>query len=106
MAKRGKAAIVTIAGQIDVQSIAPVHRDLLNAVQGSNVIVLDVANVSDVDLTLVQLIVAARRYADASGKSLRLSGPATGKLHECLSRGGFLSGGVEKRFWQAEEENR
>jgi anti-anti-sigma regulatory factor len=106
MAKRGKAAIATIAGQTDVQSIASVHRDLLNTMQGSDAVVLDVASVSDGDLTLIQLIVAARRYADTSGKSICLSGPVPSKLHECLLRGGFLSNDAEKRFWRAEEEHR
>lgn len=62
---------------------------------------LDVSALSEVDLTFVQLIEAARRAAADRGRTIRLRAPAQGALLQVLQRGGFLDPEDQERsdFW-------
>ena len=55
-------------------------------------VALDCADVTEVDLTFIQMILAARRSAGAAGRSFTLRHRPQGALHEALVRGGFLRG--------------
>jgi hypothetical protein len=61
------------------------------------------ADVTEADLTLVQLIESARISATQDGKTFSLSAPASGALLTVLERGGFLGELVDPRtqFWLA-----
>lgn len=66
----------------------------------SQAVVVDVSQVSEADLTSVQLLEAARRKAEVLGINLSLSAPADGALLEVLKRGGFVDGtGERATFW-------
>ena len=75
-------------------------RDLLS--QHAHVEV-DCSAVSEADLTLVQLLLAARKTAEQSGKRLTLTAPATGALLDALRRGGLVGthapDGASNSFW-------
>lgn len=103
MASKIEAAIVKIASSTDIQSIASVHQQLLQAFQRNSAIVLDLDGSENIDLTVIQLIEAARRYADAEQKTIHLAGATHDKLREDLWRGGFLANSSGKRFWLHEE---
>lgn len=106
MAKPIDAVVVKICGSVGIRSIAAPHQKLLQAIEDNGAVVLDVDGVTGVDLAFVQLIEAARLRAAAQGKHISLSRPVHDGLHDCLLRGGFLSGAVERRFWLHEEECR
>ena len=63
---------------------------LRDAVQRHDHIEIDCSGVSEADLTLIQLLLAARRSAERDGKRLVLSAPAAGALREALETAGFL----------------
>ena len=99
MTSATKAAVVKIASATDIQSIAAVHQQLLQALKRNRAVVLDLNDSENDDLPLIQLIEAARRYAGAEGKVIRLTGPACGRLREDLRRGGFLANSSGRHFW-------
>lgn len=99
MARRADSAVVTIAGPADIKTAGKLHRQLLNALQKHAAVEIDVAKTTEFDLTFVQLMESARRFAAAEGKSLCLSAPATGSLAEILARGGFLKEASNAEFW-------
>jgi anti-anti-sigma regulatory factor len=76
---------------------------LLGALAASSSVVIDVSGVVSVDLTILQLLVAARRSAVAAGKEVVLVGAGPG-LHDGLKAAGFMdkAGAVltpEGDFW-------
>ena len=102
MAKRIKAAVVDVTGPVNIQTIAEIHRKLLLGLQRGHAVELHVDSATDIDLTFVQLIESARRYAAAESKTVGLSAPAEAGLREVLLRGGFLSTAADRAFWLPE----
>lgn len=63
--------VLTLSGELTVSCAAELHRVLLDALAGDAPLVVDLRDVSAVDASAVQLLVAARR----TGRSLRLAAP-------------------------------
>lgn len=64
-------------------------------------VVVNLDDVVEADLTLAQLLEAARRTANARGQTIRLETPAQGAVLQVLQRGGFLDpdDGDRVNFW-------
>jgi len=64
-------------------------------------VTVDVQDLTETDLTFVQLLESARRKASENGGRLSLNTPAAGSLLEVLQRGGFLDDETSDRakFW-------
>ena len=64
---------------------------------------IDCRGATEVDVSLIQLILAARASARQAGRSLTLAQPADGKLREALQRGGFIAAAdqttADQAFW-------
>jgi anti-anti-sigma regulatory factor len=89
-----------LSGAIDVRSIDEAFGKIKQA-NGPAGLEIDLAEVTDIDLTFVQMIESARRGAAETGTALRLAAPASGFVLETLQRGGFLSDPPDERtlFW-------
>jgi ABC-type transporter Mla MlaB component len=99
MAKQVRPTVVGITGPADVRTIAQCHGRLLEAMKCSKAVQIDLAELAQADLTLVQLIEAARRFAVSAGATVSLSAPAGTDLCEILQRGGFLNAAESRAFW-------
>jgi hypothetical protein len=80
---------------------APANRDaLLAGFAESSALELEFS-ADEADCAGVQLIESTRRYAQISGKQLRLASPASGALKRVLEGGGFLAaaGPEDRQFW-------
>ena len=67
-------------------------------------VTLDAGELAEADVSILQVIVAARHTAAAAGKALRLKAPADGALLGLLVRAGFLGAdgaprSDAERFW-------
>lgn len=84
-----------------MSNIEEAYAGLSEAFDGGGELLLDVAALTDVDLTFVQLIEVARRQAAADGRTMTLRAPAGGPVLEVLQRGGFLddAGSDRATFW-------
>jgi ABC-type transporter Mla MlaB component len=80
---------LVLSGEITLQSIDAIHARLLE-MAGQPVVEIDCSGVTEADLSLVQLILAARASAQESRRSIVLTRPAAGALRDALQRGGFL----------------
>lgn len=64
---------------------------------------IDASGVTEADLSVLQLLLSARKSALKAGKTLTLSAPADGALRDALVLGGFLGtagqSGPEADFW-------
>lgn len=74
---------------------------LRDAWDGDGAIVLDLSQVSAVDIGLIQIIEAARIQASAEGRPIRLERPAPPHVAEALNACGLLweSDAEDRRFW-------
>lgn len=88
-----------------IREIAEIHQQLLQAFAGANRLCLDIDDDAQVDLSFVQLIEAARRYAEESGKTLLLARPAGANVRAVLDRCGLAAASSARsaRFWFHEE---
>lgn len=93
---------VRLSGELTVRTIADAHQKLITALAKSEAALIDTRAVSEADLTLVQLIEAARRTAAADGKRLVLSPAPSAALTDVLQRGGFLGTADGSSFWKGE----
>ena len=95
---------LVLDGAVTIRTIAAVHEALSDLMARHSAIEIDCAAVIEADLTLIQLLLAARHSAAASGKTVTLTHPASGALLDALSRGGLIgpmAGGTENddAFW-------
>ena len=88
-----------------IREIAEIHQQLLQAFAGTSRLCLDIDDEALVDLSFVQLIESARRYAEANGKTLLLARPVGANVGALLERCGLSAGaaGHSARFWFHEE---
>lgn len=94
---------LALSGDLSIRSIADAHGQLGAALRDHADVAVAVADDAVVDLTLVQLICAARRSADEAGKTFAMAAPAGGTLLETLRRGGFTATAGQRSFWLLEE---
>lgn len=93
---------VELCGNLSLPSIVEVREKILAALEKDLPIVIDLEGVADADLTLVQLLEAARTSASRRGLPLSLSAPASGPTRAVLERGGFLGAPDRAAFWLQE----
>jgi len=93
--------VVRFKDPLTIRSMSALHRELLQSLEASEAVALEIPTDAQVDISFVQLIEAARRYALSKDKAINLINPADGELLDVLRRGGFLdaisAGNAE--FW-------
>jgi anti-anti-sigma regulatory factor len=80
-----------LAGSVGVRDVARLAPELQHALSGPSPLAIDCTDLTDIDLSIVQLLVAAHKTAAATGKPLRLIAPAGGPLTALLRQAGFLT---------------
>ncbi|MEJ0017452.1 MAG: STAS domain-containing protein [Acetobacteraceae bacterium] len=95
-------AAVLFDGVLSIRTIVPARATLLEALAGAAPVLVDCSAAESVDLSFIQLLLAARLSARQAGKSLRLTGPACGALAAALAQGGFLPPSGADPFWSGD----
>lgn len=92
---------ISFAGEVTISNIGEAHEQLGALLREQGGVVIDVEDLTETDLTFVQLLESARRKASENGVGLSLNKPAAGSLLEVLRRGGFLDDETSDRaqFW-------
>lgn len=98
------AACLALGGVQTVRTIDAAYRNLTAALAEHATVTLDCSAASEVDLSLIQLLLAAHASALRAGKTVALAAPASGVLQAALMQGGFLpeeatAAGPEAAFW-------
>ena len=97
-----EAASVLLDGALTVRTIANVRDVLLAALTDHQVVRVDCRAADAVDLSGIQILLAAHRSASAAGKQLVLAAPADGTLRSALEQGGFLDAAGGNPFWSGD----
>ena len=98
------AACLVLDGVQTVRTIYAAYRNLTAALAEHATVTVDCSAASEVDLSLIQLLLAAHASAQRAGKTVALAAPAGGMLQAALMQGGFLPEGAtatgpDAAFW-------
>lgn len=100
-----KSAVIRMHPNLCVSDITASYSTIVESMEASSSIHLDIPPDATVDLSFLQVIEAARLKANEQGKSLSLLEPATGELRRALDRSGLLTAATtaDRSFWLHEE---
>ncbi|MDO8608639.1 MAG: STAS domain-containing protein [Phaeospirillum sp.] len=90
--------VIDFSGAATIRHADEIAGRLKQALSSSDRIEVDCTAVTEVDIAFIQLILAARKTAEAAGKTLTLSAPAVGALLEALTICGTQDG-PRAQFW-------
>ena len=93
--------LVNIAGTATFVQASALRDQLAAAVADSHAVVV-AFEATEVDVSAIQLLIAARQSMEAKGGTLRLAGPPTGALIKVLTLGGFIHHGAQDALWATE----
>jgi anti-anti-sigma regulatory factor len=98
---------ICFSGAVTIANVGAAHAEILTAFKERRSVVIDLSDVTEADLTFIQLMEAARRSAAEAGIGLTLAHPAGPAVQEILQRGGFLDDAESDRatFWLQEATN-
>lgn len=92
--------VLALTGVCTLETAVATKHLLQERLQPGKALALDLEGVTEADLTLLQLVIAARRAAEAQGGTLRLE-PGAGALVRALAEtAGLLAEPTERRFWE------
>lgn len=93
--------LISFVGNVTISNIAQAHDEIGVALRQEMPVAMDLDAITEVDLTFVQLIEAARRKAGEAGRDFILLHSAGPAVLEVLRRGGFLDDETSDRaaFW-------
>jgi anti-anti-sigma regulatory factor len=83
------AETVDLGGPRTIRNAEETRSLLLEALRGPSPIRLDCASVAEADLSFVQLLLSARKSAQATGKIATLAHSPRGAVLQAASRAGF-----------------
>jgi hypothetical protein len=89
-APRQNAICIRLPNAVTIRNIEAVHAEILGGLTTADQIEIDCTDLAEADLSLVQLLVAARKSAVRHGTSLTLAHPTSDALRGILKRAGFL----------------
>jgi len=96
---------LAFAGSATILTSQDIHARLLQAVESGRDVEIECSDVTEADLSFVQLLLAARRSAEARRQRLTLCSPATEALQQTLLRAGLAAAGPgglspDEDFWK------
>jgi len=87
-----RTTTVYLEGSQTVRTIEATYDKLRGELSRCDAVVIQGGAIDELDLSLVQLLLAAKRSADRAGKSLTLAPPFSEKLRAALDNSGILAG--------------
>lgn len=89
MTSSGAAASLSLSGGLTTPGGEDVHRRVREALNGCEELVVDCSGATEIDVSFLQILVAAQRSAERSRKTVALASPPQGVLADALRRCGF-----------------
>lgn len=80
---------IRLSGSVDIASAAELKRDLMDALEGDSAIRIDLGGLEDIDVTVIQLLLAAQHQAAAAGREFRIVGPWNPAIESRLQPAGI-----------------
>lgn len=86
--------VVSLEGEIRVARAEEIKQELKKAITSHPQVLLNVSRVTDIDLSFLHLLYAAKRFARQKKKSFNLTGTFQETVLRRLQIGGFVEGNV------------
>lgn len=104
-ADQGAGASTKLPAALSIRNIDEIHTLVSTALSDGPDAVIELDPQADPDLSVLQLLEAARLDAEKQGRSLRLAEPANENVRRTLDRAGLstAAGGAFNRFWYHQE---
>lgn len=83
-------------GDQTIRDVETARARLLDALAAHAVVEINFDDATTIDVSMIQLILAARNSAQRRGRTLILSHPAYGVLRDSLTRGGFIPAATDR----------
>ncbi len=80
---------LVLKGPLTMRTSDTIYRSLCQAVAEHVSIEIDAQGAEEIDLSFIQMLIAAQKSARAVSKTVFLAGPAHGVVLETLNRAGF-----------------
>jgi hypothetical protein len=98
---QGRLQVFRPEGPLTIACADAIRVSLLDILRDGGPVEIDCSAATEVDVTFVQLLLAARGSAALRGFPVALAAPASGALLDVLKRAGFLDAAdpAETDFW-------
>ena len=98
------ALCIPLEGKLGLRDVTQVRRYLSDAMSAFNAVEVDIRDIVEADISIVQVLAAARRSAELLGQSLSIVTKSGCAFEATLVKAGFLgAGGVcrseDELFW-------
>lgn len=90
--RAAEAGRIAFAGELTIRNAEQMHARFLDAVHRFQAITVDCAAATDIDLSFIQLVLAARKSAEAAGKLLSIAPASAALLAVAFGRAGLSDG--------------
>ena len=97
MATQPESAAVSFDGVLSIRNVESARRILLDALHHNAAVAIDLGAAESIDLSFIQLLLAARLSAVRAGKRLTVALPPGPVLGATLMQGGFVPSGESNR---------
>jgi ABC-type transporter Mla MlaB component len=84
------AASLVLEGALTIRTSEATYRSLRQAVGEHASVEIDAQGAEEIDLSFIQILLAAHKSAQAASRTVCLAGPANGSLLDTLTRAGFV----------------
>lgn len=86
---------------LTIRTIDAALERLKAEIDHNDCVIAELSSDFGVDVCGIQLLIAAKSYAEQRGRQFRLAEPASGALRQLLDDGGFLNGAdpAARAFW-------
>jgi len=94
LSRSGEISVLRLSGAIDISSAAELKAMLLKAFEGSKQVQVSTEGVSDLDVTALQLLWAARKHAAKLGVGFAINAAPAGALGNLVAELGMEKLGI------------
>jgi ABC-type transporter Mla MlaB component len=99
------AHVIHIEGDLSIRNAPSLARELREALAAHAALAVDARALTSVDISIVQVLVAAHKTAQQQGRRLRVEGAGAGPLGEVLRRGGLVpetGAAADRTLWDGD----
>ncbi|MDR3536953.1 MAG: STAS domain-containing protein [Acetobacteraceae bacterium] len=100
-AEADETGTLHLEGALTLRTADEIKMKLLEASARYGTVEVECNEADEVDLSIIQLLLAAQLSAHAMNRTIRFAHPVSGAMRDSLERGGFLSGPTAQNhaFW-------
>lgn len=88
--KPNEEGILTLSGEMDINMAEVLKKNIMNAIEQVEELKIDMENVTDIDLTFLQILCATHKTCSKAKKKISLAGKMSDSVLETFKKSGFL----------------